>query len=86
MTAATSQIIMRTEGASIVTDIVSIFSYELVSGLEKARELKIRLHPLCTLSDLLDFALDHERITTKQSDMIADFSKDPEGWAAKYGK
>lgn len=77
---------LRTEGGGFVTDIVSIFSYELLSGLEKARELKIRLHPLCTLSDLLEVAKQRELIEESDVSMIADFSRDPDGWAAKHGK
>lgn len=75
---------LRGEGDCFVTDVVAIFSYELVSGLEKARELKIRLHPLCSLSVLLDTAVEQNRITEEQAKMIADFSRDPDGWGAKH--
>ncbi len=75
---------LRSEGDCFVTDVVAIFSYELISGLEKARELSIRLHPLCSLSTLLDTAVEQNRITEEQAKMIADFSRDPEGWGAKH--
>jgi orotate phosphoribosyltransferase len=77
---------LRDEGGGFVTDIVSIFSYELLSGLEKAREVKVRMHPLCTISDLLEVAKQRELVDDTEIEMISDFSRDPEGWAAKHGK
>jgi orotate phosphoribosyltransferase len=77
---------LRTEGKGYVTDIVSIFSYELVTAMEKAREIKVRLHPLTTLSMLLDTALELGKITSEEVAMIEDFSKDTAGWAARHGK
>lgn len=76
---------LRTEGNCTVTDVVSIFSYELTSGIEKARELKITLHPLCSLSTLLSVAVEQERLTTEQASMVAEFSRDPETWGQKHG-
>ena len=77
---------LRGEGAGYVTDIVSIFSYELVSSMEKAREMKVRLHPLTTLSMLLEVAVGQDKIQEEDRAMIEDFSKDPESWGKKYGK
>ena len=77
---------LRDEGKCLVTDIVSIFSYELLSGLEKARELRIRLHPLCDLTSLLDVAEKREQILPEDAEIIADFCRDPEGWAGRNGK
>ncbi len=77
---------LRNEGGCIVTDIVAIFSYELLSGLEKAREMHMRLHPLCTLSHLLKVAEDREQILKEDSSIILDFCRDPEGWAARNGR
>jgi orotate phosphoribosyltransferase len=76
---------LREEGKCFVTDVVSIFSYELVSGLEKARELKVRLHPLCSIGTLLDTAVEQDRITEEEARMVAEFSRDPEGWGPKHG-
>lgn len=76
---------LRGEGGCIVTDIVSIFSYELASGIQKARELKVKLHPLATIATLCDVALASERITQEQADQIGKFSADPENWAQKQG-
>ena len=76
---------LRGEGQCIVTDIVSIFSYELVSGREKARELKVKLHPLTTITTLVEVALKEERITEHQASQIGNFSSDPDNWAQKQG-
>ncbi len=86
MSSAATVQALRDEGKCIVTDVVSIFSYELISSLEKAREIKVRLHPLSTLTTLLDVALAEGRIDEGQAKMIADFSHDPENWAKKMGK
>ncbi len=76
---------LRDEGKCYVTDVIAIFSYELAASLEKAREMKIRLHPLTTLSVLLQIALEQDRITADNIAIIEDFSKDPENWAKKHG-
>lgn len=77
---------LRDEGKCIVTDVVSIFSYELPIARERASESKVRLHPLTTLSTLLDVALLQDRITKEQVESILEFSKDPEGWGKRFGK
>ncbi len=71
---------LREEGQCIVTDVVAIFSYELKVAQEKASECKVRLHPLTTLSTLLDVALLQDRIKKSDVESILKFSKDPEGW------
>ncbi len=86
MSSAVTVQALRDEGKCVVTDVVSIFSYELLSSLEKAREIKVRLHPLSTLTTLLDAALAEDRIDEDQAKMIADFSRNPEQWGAMHGK
>lgn len=76
---------LRHEGDCTVTDVVSIFSYELASGIEKARECKITLHPLCSLCTLLSVAVEQERLTEEQATMVAEFSRDPDGWGKAHG-
>lgn len=76
--------VLRNEAGAFVTDIVSIFSYELLASLEKARELKVRFHPAATLSTLLEVAHRDDRITEEQMKSILEFSKEPETWADKH--
>jgi orotate phosphoribosyltransferase len=72
---------LRMEGKGIVTDVVSIFSYELDASHEKALEAGLHLHPLSTLSTLLQVALDQDRIIDEESEEIERFSKDPSKWS-----
>ncbi len=76
---------LRSEGGCIVTDIVAIFSYELATAVEKARESKVKLHPLATLTTLLKVAIAEDRISEDQATQIGMFSVDPEHWAKKQG-
>lgn len=71
---------LRDEGKCVVTDVVSIFSYELPVAREKASECKVRLHPLTTLSTLLDVAVLQDRIQKDDVENILEFANDPEGW------
>jgi orotate phosphoribosyltransferase len=73
---------LREEGEAFVTDVVSIFSYELLSGRESMNALKIHSHSLCSLSTLLDAAVELKQLTTGQAETVQEFSKDPEGWAS----
>lgn len=71
---------LRTEGKAVVTDVVSIFSYELLAAREKAMESRLQFHPLSTLPVLLQVALDQDRIIDEESEEIERFAKDPEHW------
>ena len=76
---------LRSEGKCYVTDVVSIFSYEMQSAMEKAREAKVRLHPLATITDLVDIAVADGNITKEEAAIIAEFSKNPEQWSVSRG-
>ncbi len=71
---------LRDEGKAVVTDIVSIFTYEFESATESATENSIKLHPLTTITSLVKVALEQGRITQQDAKMIAGFAKDPQGW------
>lgn len=83
--AVTTADALRNEGKSLVTDIVAIVSYGLSSSLEKARDAKLKLHPLVTMATLLDAALAQKKITEEQAELIGQFARDPEQWSAKHG-
>ena len=76
---------LRTEGGATVTDIVSIFSYEFSTAADKAVSLHVALHPLCTLTTLVEIAKKQGRISAADAALIATFSHDPEGWAGRRG-
>jgi orotate phosphoribosyltransferase len=71
---------LREEGKAIVTDVVSIFSYEFLSGREKALETQVHMHPLCTISTLLEVAIGQDRITEGEAKEVREFTKDPDHW------
>jgi orotate phosphoribosyltransferase len=71
---------LREEGKAIVTDVVSIFSYDFASALEHAAEAKLRFHPLCTFPVLVQSAMEQNRITEEQHAIVLRFAKDPEHW------
>ncbi|MBM3231102.1 orotate phosphoribosyltransferase [Candidatus Peregrinibacteria bacterium] len=73
---------LREEGRATVGDVVAIFSYELFASRDAASEARIRFHPLCTFSKLLDVAVKQGRINRDDVDRIAAFASDPEKWGA----
>lgn len=81
--AMTSVETLRQEGEALVTDVVAIFSYELLSCLEAAQENRVKLHPLSTLSVLIETALAQDRISPQEAELIRTFAHDPEGWAQR---
>lgn len=74
---------LKEEGKGIVTDVVALFSYELLAAREKALEAKIEFHPLSTLSTLLQVAVDQDRITDNEAAEIRRFAHDPEQWGVR---
>ncbi len=71
---------LRDEARAIVTDVVSIFSYEFLSAVEGAQTMSVHLHPLTTISTLLAVALERDDITESQMRLIQDFMRNPERW------
>jgi orotate phosphoribosyltransferase len=71
---------LRNEAKAIVTDVVSIFTYEFTTAREHALEAKLHFHPLATISTLLEVALDQDRLIDEEADLVRDFAKDPERW------
>jgi len=71
---------LRNEGKATVSDVVAIFSYELLAGIEKAQIAQVHLHPLSTFSILLDVASEQGRITEEHIETARRFIRDPENW------
>jgi orotate phosphoribosyltransferase len=72
---------LREEGKATVGDIVSIFSYNFLAAAENAQCNTVRFHPLTTISTLLQVALNEDRITKEEADMVREFTEDPQEWA-----
>jgi orotate phosphoribosyltransferase len=65
---------LRDEGKAMVTDVVSIFSYEFALATQAARAHKIRLHPLSTITTLVNVALS-QMIKAEEATIIDEFVK-----------
>lgn len=71
---------LREEGKGIVTDIISIFSYDLDAAREHAMEASVQLHPLANVAALLEVALDQDRIIDEEAEEVLRFTRDPQHW------
>lgn len=71
---------LRGEGEATVTDIVSIFTYEMVVAGEKAQDAGVKYHPITTFGTLLDVALEQGRLGTEEIEKIAKFAENPKIW------
>ena len=71
---------LRDEGRATVGDVVAIFSYELLEGIEKAQIAQVYLHPLSTFSALLDVASSQGRISDEHIGIARRFIRDPQNW------
>jgi orotate phosphoribosyltransferase len=71
---------LREEGKAIVTDIVSIFSYDFAEAREQALEQKVHLHPLSNISALLQVAAGQDRLSASDAKEILRFIKSPKEW------
>jgi orotate phosphoribosyltransferase len=71
---------LRDEGRAVVTDVVAIFSYELLSSGEAAQRAGVMLHPLSTITTLVNLAYENGLINADERAMIREFAKNPEAW------
>jgi len=71
---------LREEGNATVSDIIAIFTYELLVSAEKAQQADIKLHPLSTFGILLDVALEQGRLGEEEVTKVQEFSRDPKKW------
>lgn len=72
---------LREEGKAIVTDIVSIFTYEFAEAREQALEAQVHLHPLTTISTLLQVAQAQNRLDADDVQNALRFVRDPKLWS-----
>jgi len=72
--------VLREEGKCTVSDVVAIFSYELLKAAEKAQQFGVAFHPLSTFSVLLKVAEQQGTVSEEHARIAADFVKDPENW------
>ncbi len=71
---------LREEGKAVVTDIVSVFSYEFEAAREEALSANIHLHPLSTIAILLEVAKEQNRLSADDVMEVKSFIRDPQHW------
>ncbi|MDP6562095.1 MAG: orotate phosphoribosyltransferase [Candidatus Peribacteraceae bacterium] len=71
---------LREEGGVNVTDVVAIFTYEMLVANEKAQNASVKFHPVADFSTLLDIALEQGRLGSEEIDRIATFAQNPKEW------
>lgn len=73
---------LREEGECSVTDVVAIFSYELVKSLELAQQASVKLHPLSDFGTLLQVAAEQGRLIPEDVELAKEFANNPENWGS----
>jgi orotate phosphoribosyltransferase len=73
---------LKEEGKAIVSDVVSIFSYDFAEAHEQALGASVHLHPLTSISTLLQVAADQNRLSASDAKEVLRFVKDPQHWYA----
>lgn len=73
---------LRTEADATVSDVVAIFTYEFIAAREAAQQGNVTLHPLGTISILLEAAQNQNRISADEAQMVREFVRDPQKWMA----
>lgn len=68
--------VVRRNGGK-VTDCVSIFTYGLGTARKNFNKIKCNLHPLLSLSDLIEVALDRKYISKEEKEELLKWQKDP---------
>jgi orotate phosphoribosyltransferase len=71
---------IRDEGGATCTDVVAIFTYEMLVANEKAQNANVKFHPVATLGILLDVALEQGRLGSKEIAKVSKFAENPQIW------
>ncbi len=73
---------LREEAQADVTDVIAIFSYEFPDAKQAARDAKVSLRPLCTLTTLLEVAMQAGTIEEADALLVRNFMANPREWEA----
>jgi orotate phosphoribosyltransferase len=72
---------LREEGKAIVTDVMAIFTYEFLTSREAGLEANVSMHALSNISQLARVAVEQNRISPEEAQMVLEFVKNPEQWS-----
>jgi len=75
---------LRAEGA-IVTDCLTIISYNLPEAVDNFAGAGVRLHPLTTFAEVLEVALERGIIDKSAAASVRNWLGEPHGWAKRQG-
>lgn len=75
---------LRAEGA-IVTDCLAIISYGFAEARESFAAAGVTLHATTTFEEVLKVALERGAIDERGAEIVRDWLRDPQGWAARQG-
>ncbi len=75
---------LRKEKA-VITDCLSITSYEFHDAEEDFENLGVKLHTLTTFSMILNEALKEKKLNKKEIESVQDWFLEPWGWAERHG-
>src|SRR5665213_2429809 len=73
---------LRVEGA-LVTDCLSIISYNFAEAVEQFAKAGVRLHSLTTFEAVLEIAVQRSLIDAAGAASVRDWLSDPRGWATR---
>ena len=71
---------LRDEGGANVSDVVAIFTYELLASKEKEAEARVKFHPVADFTALLKVAVEQGRLDLSDMDTVAKFAQNPKEW------
>ena len=74
---------LRAEGA-IVTDCLTIISYNMPEAVENFANAGVKLHPLTTFTEVLAAASARGIIDDIAAASVRDWLSDPHGWAHRH--
>ena len=66
------------EAGGVVKDVIAIFTYELLKGIEAFAQADLRFHTLTDFPTLIGIT----DLSEKEKENVLDFAKDPAGWKA----
>ena len=73
------------EAGALVDTCLAIVSYEFREADEAFSAAGMRLYALTSFADILEAAVEAKRFGREAMEVINDWLRDPEGWAARHG-
>lgn len=75
---------VRNEGG-VVTDCISIMTYQMKSSIKGFAAAQVNLRSLTTFTDVVAVAVERGVVTEEQRERVLDWNQDPDWWGKKMG-